>query len=142
MQSSRDATYDIERAGDNRRAGGALRPRDRITLERGLMRLEFPDQVEAVVEGPSRFELRSASEIDLDGGMAWFRVPEAGRGFAVLTERARVIDLGTEFGLRFDTGGTLQVHVARGERFLFCGALDDEEIRKLMDENRPVITKD
>jgi hypothetical protein len=90
-------------------------PGDRITLERGLMRLEFPDQVEAVVEGPSRFELRSASEIDLDGGMAWFRVPEAGRGFAVLTERARVIDLGTEFGLRFDTDGTLQVHVARGE---------------------------
>ena len=102
MTGSQDARYEIKRADDDRPEGDAsLRSGDRVYLERGLLRLEFPSKVEAVIEGPSELEMVSGSEIRMDGGMGWFRVPESGKGFAVETERAKVIDLGTEFGLSF-----------------------------------------
>lgn len=96
------------------RGKNRLRTGDRIVLERGLLQLEFPSGVEALIEAPSKLEMVSDSEIRLDGGMAWFRVPESGKGFAVETAIARVIDLGTEFGLCFVGGEHLQIHVGKG----------------------------
>ena len=114
MESSQDATYQIDWSGDAARSYDQFQPGDRVTLDRGLLRFRFPSDVEAIIEGPSELELLSTSEIRLNGGMGWFRVPEAGQGFTVLTDRAKVIDLGTEFGLVFEHGGVLQVHVAEG----------------------------
>lgn len=115
MDRSQDATYEIDWADDESRAYDQLRPGDHITLERGLLRFTFPSQVEAIIEGPTDLELLSSSEIRLNGGNAWFRVPEAGRGFTVRTDRAKIVDLGTEFGLSFDHEKTVQVHVAQGK---------------------------
>lgn len=115
MESSSDASYSVSYSGDQPRSEGNLRAGDRIALSSGLSRLTFPSGVEAIVEGPSEMLLISELSLKMEGGLAWFRVPEAGRGFTVQTERASIIDLGTEFGVWFDGEEGLQVHVAKGK---------------------------
>lgn len=114
LESSIDADYAVVRPEEASGPGDQLEPGDQINLTRGLVRLTFPSGVEALVEGPTQLELIANSTLRMDHGMGWFRVPEAGHGFTVRTEIGQVIDLGTEFGVRFDSGGDLEVHVADG----------------------------
>ena len=112
---SDEAAFQIERADEDSASAAALQPGDRITLTRGLLQLTFPKQVEAIIEGPARINLRSTSELDLDGGHAWFRVPKQGRGFTVRTDHAKIIDLGTEFGIASNPDEQSEIHVQRGQ---------------------------
>src|SRR6185436_1902405 len=50
----------------------------------------------------------------LEGTLA-ATVPPKAHGFAVSTPRARVVDLGTEFGVRVNVAGQTDVHVLQGE---------------------------
>ena len=68
----------------------------------------------SLIEGPSQIELIPRSTVRMDAGLGWFRVPEEGRGFTVRTKLGRVIDLGTEFGVRFARSDKLEVHVRTG----------------------------
>jgi len=115
MDGSEDAVYSISYSGEESRDARSLEPGDRIDLKQGLVRITFPSGVEALVEAPSTLEMTSNLSVKMKGGQAWFRVPEAGRGFAVETEGMRVVDLGTEFGVWFDGDGNRQVHVVRGK---------------------------
>ncbi len=114
IDGSNDAAFAVVHGSEDRDADSRVAPGDQITLQRGLLRLRFASGVEALVEGPSQMELISESTLRLDGGIGWFRVPENARGFTVRTELGRVVDLGTEFGIRFARGGDLEVHVNQG----------------------------
>ncbi len=114
MDGSVDAQYEITYSGDESRDAKSLQVGDHISLGQGLIRFTFPSGVEAIVEGPSKLELTSDLSVKMKGGLAWFRVPQAGHGFTVQTERLSVVDLGTEFGVWFDANERLQVHVAKG----------------------------
>jgi hypothetical protein len=114
LDASTDARYAVVRPEDHKRPQNRLAPGDQINLARGLLKFEFPSGVEALIEGPAQLEMISESTLRLDKGMGWFRVPQNARGFTVRTELAQVIDLGTEFGIRFDPRGDLEVHVAKG----------------------------
>lgn len=114
LESSEDAAFAIVQGDDSKRQEGRLQPGDQVTVERGLVRFAFPSGVEGIVERPSQVELISANTLRMDEGMGWFRVPAKARGFTVRTNRGQVIDLGTEFGIRFDRKGDLEVHVADG----------------------------
>ena len=115
MEGSVDARYTVVYSGGEDRDVSNLQVGDKIALGQGLVRLTFPSGVEAIVEGPSQLELTSPLSVRMDGGLAWFKVPEAGHGFTVNTEGLNVVDLGTEFGVWFDTDDSLQVHVAEGK---------------------------
>lgn len=115
MDSSDGANYSVIYSGDEERSERNLQPGDKVVLSSGLTRFTFPSGVEAIVEGPSELILTSDLSVNMKGGLAWFRVPEAGHGFTVQTKRANIIDLGTEFGVWFDGEEGLQVHVAKGK---------------------------
>lgn len=115
MNESVDAKYTITYTEDQDRDVQNLQVGDKISLEQGLVRFTFPSGVKAIIEGPSKLELTSDLSLKMDGGAAWFRVPKAGHGFTVQTERLSVVDLGTEFGVWFDGNEMLQVHVAKGK---------------------------
>lgn len=114
LVGSADAHYSLSFDEEDRGGDGRLRPGDEIILARGLVQCTFASGVEAIVEGPSRLEIVSDTTVHMDGGLGWFRVPEEGRGFTVRTDRARIVDLGTEFGVWFDGSRGLQVHVRKG----------------------------
>lgn len=115
METSDNAKFFLVSADGEPHRSKNLQIGDKITLDHGLARLTFPSGVKAIVEGPTTLKLTSDSSVKMDGGMAWFRVPEAGHGFTVQTDRIDVIDLGTEFGIKFDGQDGLQVHVTKGK---------------------------
>jgi hypothetical protein len=115
LETSDNAAYSVTSSGDEPRSDQKLRVGDRVTINQGLARFTFPSGVKAIVEGPSQIVLTSDLSVKMNGGQAWFRVPEAGHGFTVQAQQMDIIDLGTEFGVRFDDLGELQVHVIQGK---------------------------
>lgn len=95
-------------------AGGII-PGKVLQLEQGLAELLFHSGVSIVLQGPATLELRSESSVRLLHGRLSARVPEAARGFEVLSPEGKVVDLGTEFGVSVADDGSARVYVFRGE---------------------------
>ncbi|MGC4016970.1 MAG: FecR domain-containing protein [Luteolibacter sp.] len=70
-----------------------------VTLGQGVARLKLRSGVEAVIEGPATFSLKTRNTMELASGRAWFHVPPDARGFKVTSPSFEVVDLGTEFGI-------------------------------------------
>ncbi|MCH7228098.1 DUF642 domain-containing protein [Haloferula sp. A504] len=85
-----------------------------VNLTRGSFEVVLRNGNRGVVLAPSRFEVRSDNEIVLEEGTAWFEVTKDGRGLQVATQRLKVIDLGTAFGIRSIPGSDDEVHVFSG----------------------------
>jgi hypothetical protein len=67
-----------------------------------------------ILEGPADFELVSANEGLCRLGKLRAVVPPQAQGFTVGTPAIRLVDRGTEFGLRLDRTGGAEVHVFQG----------------------------
>lgn len=87
---------------------------DVLRFERGELELVFDAGVEVLVRGPAEVEVRTADYAIARLGTISARVGEDGRGFTIETPAARVIDLGTEFGLDVSPTGATEVAVFRG----------------------------
>lgn len=113
VASARDCVWNDEAsvivAGDQLAAGR------RLDLASGRVTLRLPKGVEVVLEGPAFWEFRGETACFLGGGQLTARVPERARGFVVETPAGRVIDLGTEFGVRVEEQGATEVHVFSGQ---------------------------
>jgi hypothetical protein len=94
--------------------GSALSP-GRLHLVEGLARLRFRDGAEVTLEGPAEFELINHRLCRLQSGSLVAHVPEAARGFTVLTKEATLIDHGTDFGISTDRDGRASVLVMQGD---------------------------
>lgn len=62
-----------------------LRRHQVISLEQGVVRLNFPSGIEAVIEGPATFSLESPQSLHLTSGNSWFRIPKASRKLRIVT---------------------------------------------------------
>lgn len=113
FQASGEASYRVNHV-DRGDGNMQLKAGDTVSIDRGLLKCDFPNGVEAIVEGPCNFKILTDNSVKMSKGHAWFRVPEAGHGFAVHTDKVKIVDLGTEFGIRFTDEGNMQAHVQRG----------------------------
>ncbi len=95
-------------------AGSKLRP-GRLRLAEGLARIVFRNGVELTLEGPAELDLVNRGLCRLHSGALVAHVPEQARGFTVETASARLIDHGTDFGIRADAAGLASVQVINGE---------------------------
>mgnify|MGYP000102937014 CR=1 FL=1 len=87
-------------------------------LQQGVAELKLPYDVTAIVEAPATITLIDDRTLRLDRGKALFQVPtEKGKGFTVVTPHQRIVDLGTEFGIRFSNKhpDQLELHVLEGK---------------------------
>jgi hypothetical protein len=110
-------TYSV---GAYREEGIAIRPGESIkaghlTLERGVVRLDFASGATIAVEGPARIEVVNEMRVVLLRGVVTARIPESAIGFVVDTDTAHVVDLGTAFGVSVGDDGTTDVCVFEGE---------------------------
>ena len=94
------------------RDGEKLR-RGRVSLASGFAALHFERGAELLVEGPAELELLSAMRVRLHAGNAFAHVPKEAIGFTVEGPTGRVIDRGTDFGVRVSEG-SMEVHVLKG----------------------------
>ncbi len=90
-------------------------------LEAGVIEVEFNYGARVVIEAPAKFSCKSGNLIDLEYGRAYSRVPKEATGFTIVTEDARVVDLGTEFGVQVNVDGTVELHVTKGKTSLIAG---------------------
>ena len=85
-----------------------------LWLQSGFVKLLFGSGAEVIIESPARFEVLSATELNVINGRTYSKVPERAKGFTVLTPNSQVIDLGTEFGVEV-LGGSSSVHMVKGK---------------------------
>lgn len=98
---------------DGREWPGADIPTGAYRLDRGLLHLQFPDNVAVYVEAPARFDVLDGSRVRLQNGRLSAIVPDGGGGFTVATPEATVAESGTEYSVDVATG-TSEVHVFHG----------------------------
>lgn len=96
-------------------AAGAVLAPVTLRLKSGAVLVEFFSGARLVLEGPAELELISATEAFLRAGKLSAQVPPPARGFKVSSPAARVVDLGTEFGLSVKDAETAEVHVFAGK---------------------------
>lgn len=86
-----------------------------LTIERGVLRLDFARGARLAVEGPAKIEVVDEMRVVLLSGIITATIPESATGFVVDTDTARVVDLGTSFGVSVGGDGTTDVCVFEGE---------------------------
>lgn len=84
--------------------GGIFETGKTCNLISGYAEVAFRSGVKVIVEGPSRFEIKSADTIYVSHGRASVKVPEGMSGFHLDTPGGRITDLGTEFGVAVGSG--------------------------------------
>ena len=103
-----------------------MRQGSRLRLSKGTVELKFASGVRSIVTAPSDIRLLEDDRLLMHQGTAWFHVPAQAAGFTVETRDLRVVDLGTEFGVRAKPGSLAEVHV-------FDGRVRVEVLRKSKD---------
>ena len=101
--------------GESLFAGAHLRPQQQVRLIAGRAELRFDNGARVALQAPIELRLDSAHGLRLDEGTLMARVPPAASGFYVDAQRARIVDLGTEFGVSVDRQRGAEVHVFDGE---------------------------
>lgn len=105
----------VEWADASSPAAGAVLAPGTLRLKSGAVLVEFFSGARVVLEGPAELELISSTEAFLGAGKLSAQVPPPARGFTVGSPAARVVDLGTEFGLAVTDAATAEVHVFTGK---------------------------
>ncbi len=95
--------------------GTRIFKRERMQLEDGLAELAFDNGVRVTIESPASFKVRSDMQIDLEYGKLFATVPGGASGFTVKTRVAKVVDIGTRFGVEVDKAGAVSLHVIKGQ---------------------------
>jgi len=95
-------------------AEGAVLRAGRYRLHTGAAVIAFHDGALVTVSAPADLELQDTGRALLHAGQLVAQVPAAARGFTIETPGARVVDLGTEFGVSVSTAGVTSIQVHQG----------------------------
>jgi hypothetical protein len=99
---------------------------DKYFLREGLTQLTFDNEAKVTFEGPVEFQILTEDQIKLYCGRLYATVPQGAIGFTVNTLCARIIDLGTEFGIEAAASGDTYLHVMKGRTTLIAGEKSDK----------------
>lgn len=92
-----------------------------LYLTQGIAKILFDYGAEVVIQGPAEVLLISPEKVALEYGRLYANVPRKATGFTVETPRSTVVDLGTEFGIKVDVTGTMDIHMFKGKANLVLG---------------------
>src|SRR4029079_18385437 len=87
---------------------------DRLRLREGSAELTFDAGAQGTVFGPADFDIASATSIKCRRGRVTALVDHRGKGFSIQTPQAKVVDIGTQFGLSISDKGETEVVVFQG----------------------------
>ncbi len=121
----------IGQAGSYQLQVGQVLPAGPLSLESGIVQVDFYSGASLVIEGPANLDLENAWKAVLSSGKVRATVPEPAQGFVVDTPQYRATDLGTEFALSVTDEEGSELHVIEGEVRL--DSLSGESIRSLYD---------
>jgi hypothetical protein len=96
---------------------------DRIKIDSGLVELEYFTGANLILQGPCSFVLTSRNSGRLEQGQVAGKV--VGGDFFITTPTAKVLDLGTEFGISINESQGTDVCVFDGEVKVFSDSSED-----------------
>lgn len=96
------------------RAPGSELRAGSLNLLAGTAVVKFGDGTLVSLQGPAEFELATTSRGSLQFGQLTAAVPKRAVGFTIETPIGVVVDLGTEFRVSVEEGGTTEVKVLKG----------------------------
>jgi hypothetical protein len=95
--------------------GTRLNEGQSVDLGSGAAELKFGSGASVLVRGPARVRISSRNGLSLDSGSLYAHVPPQAIGFTVAAPGLRVLDHGTNFGVRTaPAGAATEVHVFDG----------------------------
>jgi hypothetical protein len=109
-------------------AAGSVLARGRLRLASGWVQIEFFSGVRMVLEGPAELELLSKNEASCRYGKLRAFVPPPAEGFAIRAGSVKLVDRGTEFGLRQEREGDSEIHVFQGKVELHRGTTAPQNV--------------
>ncbi|MBK1881454.1 FecR domain-containing protein [Luteolibacter pohnpeiensis] len=83
---------------------GNFLPGTRVSLDHGSLEVTMPSGTRVLLEGPAELEYHNPLLVTLASGRGWFEVAHEDTGFEVHTERLRITDVGTRFGVSSSIG--------------------------------------
>ncbi|MBN2064739.1 MAG: FecR domain-containing protein [Sedimentisphaerales bacterium] len=107
-------------SGLSAETGTRLKSRQQLKLARGVVKILFDGGAEVLLEAPAEIKLENHEKMDLITGKLYARIQENALGFIIDTPSARVIDLGTEFGVSVDNKGLSSISMFKGQA-MFSG---------------------
>ena len=105
-------------------------------LESGIVMIDLDNQTRITIEGPAQFRFLAQDQVALDYGKVYATVPPGAYGFQVSTPTAKIIDLGTEFGVYQAAKGNTEVHVIKGKVQFFSGQKGRFITGQMVNENQ------
>ena len=105
-------------------------------LAKGIAEFLCDDQTKIVLEAPAEFEFLRANQVALNYGRLYAVSPENSVGFTVDTPGSRIVDLGTEFGVKVDVTGVTEVHMIKGKASLTISDHDNIKNDIILTENQ------
>ncbi len=87
----------------------------KLNLTDGLAEITFDSGAKVILHAPAQFAVGEAMGGDLRFGRLTAKVPHSARGFTINTPTAKVVDLGTEFGVKVNDDRTMHVTVFVGD---------------------------
>ncbi|HWL09965.1 MAG TPA: FecR domain-containing protein [Planctomicrobium sp.] len=99
--------------------GSSLQTRQGYRLQRGIVKLTFPNAASAIIEAPALFRVIDDNCLMLVAGSCSVHAPHGAEGFRVETPSTKVIDRGTRFSVKVNDGNETEVHVIEGEAELY-----------------------
>ncbi len=102
-------------SGVSTEPGTRLISNKQLKLARGVVKILFDGGAEVLLEAPAEIELENHEKMNLISGKLYARIAENALGFIIDTPSARVIDLGTEFGVSVDSEGLSSISMFKGQ---------------------------
>lgn len=99
---------------------------ERLLLRQGYAELLFDTDARVVIEAPTEIQILAEDRIGLNYGKVYAWVPKEALGFSVYTQNAKIVDMGTEFGVETEFGGDTRLHVIKGKTVLIAGRKSDK----------------
>ncbi len=93
---------------------GAALSSEPLKLQSGFAEIRFGSGAAVILEGPAEFRTLGANRGELLSGRATATVPKGAEGFTVETPFAKVVDLGTAFGVSVEPSVGAEIHVFTG----------------------------
>lgn len=132
-----EAVWEVGQVGTQ--LGAHLVMGHRMELKSGLAEVTYDSGARVTLQGPAVFIVSGGNAATLhEGQLAALVTPES-HGFVVDTPPARLVDLGTEFGVVLDEGNNLEVHVFQGEVALEAG--EREFQRQVLGAGQAVVVR-
>lgn len=101
---------------------------DPIQIIQGFVKIQTDNGAHLVLEAPAEFRFTNSDELSMNYGRIFVNVKKASNGFIVQTNKSKIIDLGTQFGVYTDIAqAQTELHVFEGKTVLIAGLHKNDE---------------